>query len=139
MKKLNFILVLIVLYLIQNIVEATTYQVYRIVIGTVTKNNLIIRLVDKILRFSMYKFLMTVLIFLPVVLLLNAFSKRYIHSTFTRLAVINFLVNIFIVGFVGFYLEPFMFDNVIFYNTVLVSILFGLILTFFKPYQTGFR
>ena len=135
MKALINIFILTVIYLFQNIVEATTYQFYRLVIGTMKADNIILGLVDYVFRFTVYKFGMTILAFLPLVLLLNAIIKFFFKKIFIRFAIVNLFVNVFIVGFIGFYLEPLMFDKTIFYNTILVSLIFGFLLVLLKPYS----
>lgn len=40
-----------------------------------------------------------------------------------KLGVINLIVNLLIVGFIGFYLEPILFDEKIFYCTVISGLL----------------
>lgn len=138
MKVLINILILTLLYLFQNIIEATTYQLYRLLIGTLKADNMVFGLIDYVFGFSLYKFVMTILAYLPLMLLLNAITNLFVKRVFIRFAVINLLVNVFIVGFIGFYLEPLMFDKVIFYNTMVVSLMFGFLLVLLKPYPNRF-
>ncbi|MGV8878080.1 MAG: hypothetical protein ACOH2A_03510 [Sphingobacteriaceae bacterium] len=138
MKILVNIFILSFIYLVQNIIEATIYQLYRLIFGTMKADNIILELIDYVFRFSVYKFGMTILAYLALMLLLNEVAKLFIKEVFIRFAIINLFTNVFIVGFIGFYLEPFMFDRVIFFITLIVSVVIGVLLSFLKPFQSVF-
>ncbi len=121
MKWFKQIIVFSLILIIQSFTEATIYQLYRYAYLQMKAADLI----SSFFRYSIYRL---TLAFIPYIILTSiAFNSININKNksflILKLGVINLIVNLLIVGFIGFYLEPILFDEKIFYCTVISGLL----------------
>lgn len=78
------------------------------------------KVIESIVRYSGYRFVLTVI---PYLLLTQLLSKLIVKKTIFYVGAINLIANFVIIGFIGFYLESFLFDEKLFFVTLIVGVI----------------
>ena len=124
-----FVCLFFLLLLIQCLLEGSIYTVFLAI-----KNNRDLEdfmgLLESIARYSGYRFGVTVI---PYLFLTFLFSKLISKNSMFYIGILNLIVNAIIIGFIGFYLESLLFNEEIFYTTLIVGIILLIYVILLKP------
>jgi len=128
MKKLLMLgLVFLLLLLTQCVLEGS---IYILAIKDDKTFEGFAKLIESIVRYSGYRFVLTVI---PYLLLTSLLSKLIVKKTIFYFGAINLIANFLIVGFIGFYLESFLFDEKLFFVTLIVGVVIMICVIILRP------
>jgi hypothetical protein len=126
MKIVLSLLFLTLILLLQNIIEAISYQVYRAMIN----DNNFFKFVELVFRYFIYRFTLTVI---PYIILIW-FVRSLFSLNLLTLIVVSGIINLAIAAFIGLYIEgQSIFDTSILICSVISSIVVVLFFYFLNP------
>ncbi len=106
--------------------------IYSIFLAIINKKELkdIIEILDSIVRFFCYRFGITIIPYILFSLFICLIVKK---KSLLFIGILNLIINVTIIGFIGFYLEPLLFDKKIFITTLIVGVLILIFVMIIKP------